>query len=186
MVNFQESGQQIHYNYQHAGGSRPPSQVQRFIVLGGILVGVIILIIVFFSLLGGSNDGPQQQLGRIVARQERILTLIDTYGENTRGLNEQTEVAIIKASVTSDLQQLQAIGGASSAEALQSISDSTIEERLDSAAASTNFDETFLEILKDQLSANVSEIEALFNSTDNQQLKSALDAAYLNEKQVSN
>jgi len=137
-------------------------------------------------LLSGGGSSAQSQLSQVLSREQQVLSLIDTYGENVRSQEVNNEIASIKALTQSNVRTLTSNGIQASQAADQQLTNSQIEQQISNATSSSSFDSVFLNALKDQLGNNTVLLQSALSETTNAQFKAKLETIIVNEQSLVN
>ena len=137
-------------------------------------------------MLSGGGSSAQSQLSQVLSREQQVLSLIDTYGENVRSQEVNNEIASIKALTQSNVRTLTSNGIQASQAADQQLTNSQIEQQISNATSSSSFDSVFLNALKDQLGNNTVLLQSALSETTNAQFKAKLETIIVNEQSLVN
>ena len=137
-------------------------------------------------MLSGGGSSAQSQLSQVLSREQQVLSLIDTYGENVRSQEVNNEIASIKALTQSNVRTLTSNGIQAAQAADQQLTNSQIEQQISNATSSSSFDSVFLNALKDQLGNNTVLLQSALSETTNAQFKAKLETIIVNEQSLVN
>jgi len=147
------------------GGS---SLLSRALIFGGGLVGLIILAIIFKSLLGGGSKPTA--LVSVAQDQQELIHLATAaglqQGITTTDQNFAATTQLAISSAQSTLITYLATNGQKVAPKVLSLKVSAaLDTQLQNAAAATTYDQTFQQIMKNQLTVYSSDMQQAFQQT---------------------
>lgn len=172
--------------------TNPTNPPKRSFINGGsmrdkiIIVSVGLLVIVLVgsllsNLLAGS-DGATDQIKRVVARQQEIVRIAEAGLETAQSPDTKAFAITTSLSVRSDQSEITALLTSNSVEMspeeLASAKNSDNDDTLESAQASSRYDEAFRAIMTSQIEDYLVRLRAAYEATSSQTAKDALEASY--------
>lgn len=157
-------------------------KVRIFIVVGGLLL-ILILGIMFMTILGSGSKARNAQLIEIGQRQSEIIRLSSMATEKSNSLDTKNYALTIKLSMTSsqnDLNKIITSGGISQKELSKKLTQSKNAETdqiLNEALKNNRFDETYKEVINNQLSNYQKQLNSVYTGSTKKQ-KASLKLAY--------
>jgi len=158
------------------------SMLSRLAIGVGGLVVLVILVVVIAGLLGGSSGGNLAAL-TTVAQDQTELTRVANLSTSQTPSQDVANVAInTSLSVSSAKQQLLTYladnGHNLGVKDLNLKRDTRTDTQLQTAAAASNFDSTFISVLQTQLDAYQRDLKLAYGSTTGPKGKALLSSQY--------
>lgn len=157
-------------------------KVRIIIVVVGLLL-ILIIGIIFMNILSSGSKARTAQMVELGQRQAEIIRLSAMAQEKSKSLDTQNYAITVKLSVTSsqnDINKIITSSGVSQKELSKKLTQSKNAENdaiLNEALKNNRFDETFKQVMTNQLGNYQKQLETVFNGSTKKQ-KTTLNVAY--------
>jgi hypothetical protein len=161
------------------GGNSPKQRLLMVAIGGGILLVVIFM---FLSLLFGGGNEDVTALVSITQEQEELIRVSDIGVQKSKTPATQnlaiTTKLTIQTSQNQTLERLKKLGRNIKPKDLTLKKDSKTDETLDAAALSNRFDETFVQLLKNNLITYQASVRAAYDVSKSTPTRQVLGISY--------
>lgn len=169
------------------------SQNQRIAIFAGLILIVIIFLFLMMSLMKSGGEDKAQYKAVVQTQNELIRVAGLASVEPSTGQAIKNTAANLQTVVTSDRQALigtlQQKGITLKEKDLIGIPDPNTDQRLTSARAAANYNDTVLAVLNEQLVSYQAKLKQTYDKTKSQTIKDNINQAYqhtgLLQKQLS-
>lgn len=174
------------FSFGNGGGKA--AKMKLIIIAGGALALVLLGALVFSFL---SNRGPdnKQQLLKVAQQQNELIRISDIGVEKARGTAARNLAVTTKLSLTSDqpvlLAALKGQDMKVGSKELGGGKNTKTDAMLTTAAQANRFDEALVEYLQKELISYQKNMNAAYETTVSNSLKTVLKAQYENAKTLS-
>jgi hypothetical protein len=128
---------------------------QRMIIAGAGLVILIMIFIFLFLLFSRASNTQKDNLVKLAQTQTEIVRITEIAEKESGGIDTRSFAVNTRLSLQSDLQEttgfLAGRGVELKGKSLGLVKDENTDKKLEEASANNRFDETFIELLRDQL-----------------------------------
>lgn len=157
------------------------SSKQRLLMLvAGILALLIILVLFFSMFLGGQNNSDK--LLSLAQEQTEVIRVSDIGVNKARESKAKNLAAATKLAVQTDhnatVERLKKLGKKAEAKTLSATKNTQTDQKLDTAAINSKFDETFVQTLQEMLVKYRTNVKSLYDSTGSSTEKQFLASSY--------
>lgn len=153
------------------------------VVLAG-LAGILVIGLLFMMLLGGSGDSTGEKLIGLSAKQTEIVRVASLGASGARTTAGKNYATTVRATIQTDLTTTQALITKSGVEvdpAIIAASKNTkTDQLLQTAGQNNKFDEVFITQMNSLLVTYQSDLQKLYNDTNNKATKATLQTLYKN------
>jgi hypothetical protein len=162
-------------NQQH--GAKPVKSPFMLVVIGAVVI--IVIIIIAALLLSTGNGGNKQQILSVVRKQQEIVRVAELGTKGAQSTEAANLAVTTKLSVTTSQQQLiAAVKSKFSEKDLDFAKDANVDTQLEQATQASRFDETFIKIMKQELADYETALQAAYQVTTSDNIKTILDSSY--------
>ena len=171
--------------------TKPPTQQKKPAGLGGKIaliagggVAAVILLFIVLSVFTGGSDTTQRII--TAAQQQTELARVATLGVTTGSQASKNVALNVSMSLTTDQQKLVAVlqenGVKVKQKQLAAGVNAETDQQLAAAKAAANFDETFLQILDEQLAAYQASLQEAYDNSKNEEVRQVLSDSFAHAK----
>lgn len=148
-------------------------------VAAGALIGIM-LVVIIAGMISGSQKGDTQALITAAKQQEELIRIAEIGISKAKTQDAKNIAITTKLSLSSQQSEMQAAIKAAgvSAKSAKSTPSSKTDQALLTAEQNNRFDEEFLKIMSDSLSAYQKSVKAAYDGATSKKLKTALTTQF--------
>lgn len=149
------------------------------LVAAGAMIGIM-LVVIIVGLISGSQKGDTQALITAAKQQEELIRIAEIGVSKAKTQDAKNIAITTKLSLSSQQSEMQAAIKAAgvSSKSAKSTPSSKTDQALLTAEQNNRFDEEFLKIMSDSLSAYQKSVKAAYDGATSKKLKSALTTQF--------
>lgn len=136
--------------------SSPRQKIILFVILG--IVGLVVLLLLITLLADGGNQSSKY-LGKVIARNEEMLRVLDEYGKESRSKDVSIQIASSQLILFSDTKALKDAGFGSTAKQIEQVTISNLDSKIGDSIAQGRFDDFIKDYLTNAFEQNIADID---------------------------